>query len=302
MITWIVGEGGLLGSALARRVSDRFRPRPVPWHEPADAARLLRRQAADFLSVSREGPWRVIWAAGAATTATPRSETLAELESLRALLDGLSEGRDGGRGTFFLASSAGGVYAGSVGPPFSVATTPRPLSPYGELKLAQEHLVTEALGASSRVVIGRLSNLYGPGQNHEKLQGLVSRLALATITRQPVNIFVPLGTIRDYLYSDDAASAILRLLETVEPGPGLTTHVIATGRGTTIGQLLRTTSEVAKRRVPVALGSHGSAAAQAADLRLVPSANLPETTTLPEGVKAVHDDLLVRLQRSSLAH
>ena len=54
-------------------------------------------------------------------------------------------------------------------------------------------------------MIGRFSNLYGPGQNLGKLQGLISRLALSAVTRQPINIFVPLDTIRDYVYVDDAA-------------------------------------------------------------------------------------------------
>ena len=44
------------------------------------------------------------------------------------VLTRLRDSRPSGRGTFFLSSSAGGVYAGSTHPPFSESTVPRPLS------------------------------------------------------------------------------------------------------------------------------------------------------------------------------
>lgn len=304
MITWIIGQGGLLGSALARHTTGRYQPGPIPWQAADAAAATLHAQARDLEAAADGSPWRVIWAAGAATTSTHRQQAEAELIPLEGLLTGLRSALPTGPGTFFLTSSAGGVYAGSTHPPFTSATIPQPLSPYGELKLAQEHLVSEALGHIVPVTVGRISNVYGPGQNLDKLQGLISRLAMASITRQPINIFVPLGTIRDYVYADDAARAILAITETrVSTGRGVgpSTEIIATGRGTTIGQLIRMMGEVSKRRVPVALGSHPSSAAQATDLRVVPSVQLPVVTTLPEGVRSVHDDLLTRLQERPLA-
>lgn len=227
---------------------------------------------------------------------------MAELRPLEGLLAGLRSALPSGPGSFFLTSSAGGVYAGSHGPPFTTETRPVPLSPYGELKLAQEELSIQLLRGLVPITIGRISNLYGPGQNLWKLQGLISRLALSAIRQEPVNIFVPLDTIRDYLYTDDAARVILRLTDLPQSRRDVSTQVLAVGRGTTIGQLIRTMNEVAKRRVPVALGTHPSANAQAHDLRLMPSVNLEHVTTLPAGIKAVHDDILSRSQvPSSLA-
>lgn len=296
MITWILGSGGLLGSALARLTTHHYSPGPVPWADPAEAAATLRSQARDFEAATEGAPWRVIWAAGAATTSTPRDQALSELVPLQGLLSGLRSALPSGPGTFFLTSSAGGVYAGSSNPPFTTSTTPFPLSAYGELKLEQESLVAEALTGLTPAVIGRISNLYGPGQNLTKLQGLISRLALSAIHQEPVNIFVPLDTIRDYLYSDDAARTILRLTAQPPKGTDVTTEILATGRATTIGQLIRTMNEISKRRVPVALGSDASAQAQALDLRVEPSLELDRVTTLPAGMKAVHDDILARVQ------
>jgi len=296
VITWVIGSGGLLGSAVARHCGDRYEPGPVPWADPEQARLTLHTQARKFEQAAKDGPWRVIWAAGSATTSTAREDALAELVPLEGLLSGLRSAVPRGEGCFFLTSSAGGVYAGSANPPFTVATRPVPLSPYGELKLAQEALTAHTLAGIVPVVIGRVSNLYGPGQNLDKLQGLISHLARAAVTRQPVNIFVPLDTTRDYITADDAAAAILHAIAQRRTA-STSTEIIASGRGTTIGQLIRTMNEITKRKVPVALGMHPSAIAQASDLRLVPSFLRPQVTPIPVGVKAVYDDILVRAQR-----
>jgi UDP-glucose 4-epimerase len=303
MITWTVGSGGLLGSAVTRASEERFGCGPIPWADPEAAAAMLRAEARRFGTEVGDDPWAVVWAAGAATTSTSADVALSELEPLRALLEGIRSALPRGPGSVFVTSSAGGVYAGSTHPPFTASSEPAPLSPYGELKLAQEHLASETLGAVCPVVIGRVSNLYGPGQNLTKLQGLISRLALAAVTRQPINIFVPLDTIRDYIYVDDAARAVLDAAAwAAQRGtPGSTTLVIASGQPATVGQVLRTMNLVAKRRVPVALGSHPSASAQSADLRLEPTHALDAVTSLPAGMKAVYLDILERVQRRSVA-
>jgi len=296
VITWVIGSGGLLGSAVARHCGDRYEPGPVPWADPEQAREILHNQARGFEKWAGDQPWRVIWAAGSATTSTPRDEAMSELEPLTGVLTGLRSALPSGPGVFFLTSSAGGVYAGSTHPPFSTQTAPVPLSAYGELKLAQEAMAIDLLGHLVPVVIGRISNLYGPGQNLDKLQGLISHLAMAAVTRQPVNIFVPLDTTRDYIFVNDAAEAILALTH-AHRDIHSRTEIIATGRGTTIGQLVRTMNEIAKRKVPVALGMHASASAQAVDLRLTPTSELCVLTPLPVGVKAVHSAILSRIQQ-----
>ena len=150
------------------------------------------------------------------------------------------------------------------------------------------------------LIIGRFSNVYGPGQNLDKPQGLVSRLALATATRQPINIFVSLDTIRDYLYVDDAAQQVAALISQVIlhslARPETTVRVLASGEPVALGHLIQTMQLVTKRRVPVALGSHPSSASQVLDLRLMPSLVPNEGTSLPIGTKRVYDDIHRRLQ------
>lgn len=257
--------------------------------------------ARRFRSEAGADPWVVVWAAGAATTSTSAEHAARELDSLRALLDALTEHLPDGPGSFFLTSSAGGVYAGSTDPPFDARTPTAALSPYGELKLAQEALATERLAAVCPLVIGRLSNLYGPGQNLAKLQGLVSRLALSAVTQQPINIFVPLDTIRDYIYVDDAAGAVIAAArDAAGADPAAYRRVVASGQPATVGQLIRTMNQVAKRRIPVGYGTHPSSASQSPDLRLVPTVPLAHITPLPAGMKAVYLDILERMQQRSL--
>jgi len=301
MTTWVVGSGGLLGSALARHLTTAFSANPVPWSDTQRASEHLASEVARFASQVRGERWSIIWAAGAATTSSSPMAAEAEIEPLRGLLTGIRKHLADTNGQFFLTSSAGGVYAGSANPPFSSATSVHPLSPYGELKLAQERLARAMLTGSVPVTVGRVSNLYGPGQDLNKLQGLISRLALASITRQPINIFVPLDTIRDYIFVDDAARTIIKVLQRTASSDRVKIEVVASGSPTTVGQLIQTMNLLTKKRVPVALGSHPSARSQASDLRLVPSVVLDSPTPLPVGMKGVHLDILARLQHHSVS-
>lgn len=304
MITWTIGAGGLLGSAVARHSLRTFAGTPMTWGSGTANPDAWSFDVRAFREASSEGPWSIVWAAGAATVSSSEADAAAELATLNALLQALRADPPAGSGAFFLTSSAGGVYAGATSPPFSEATTPRPVSAYGELKIQQEAAASEVLAGTCPVVIGRVSNLYGPGQNLGKLQGLISRLAMAAATQEPLNIFVPLDTIRDYIFVDDAASMAqhwTRLAVNEQPA-GPVVRVIASGEAVTVGQLIRTMRVVTKRRIPIALGSHPSSASQALDLRLTPSGTgvlgvLP-ATPLPAGVKAVYLDILRRLQQA----
>jgi UDP-glucose 4-epimerase len=203
-------------------------------------------------------------------------------------------------GRFFLASSAGGVYAGAPNPPYSEKSEPQPLAPYGFAKLAAEQAAAE-FGADSgtRVLVGRIANLYGPGQNLDKPQGLISVFARAYLTGQPVTVYVSLDTLRDYIFINDAADLVadclVRLSEAdVRPGETIT-KIIATQRADTIGALIGACKTVFKRRPRVVLGASPYAKAQAHDLRLRsvvwPELDNRPFTPLPVGIDATVRDM-----------
>lgn len=286
----VVGASGMLGSAITgelRRRGANFVTAVVPWSEPlAAASALARALPADAEDV------RIWWCAGVGVTMSTPEPLAEERQVLRAFTDAVADyaARGGRQVGLFYASSAGGLFAGSTGPPFSESTPPSPLSPYGESKVLSEEIVARLAAAGVRVGIGRLANLYGPGQNLAKPQGLISQLCVSHHSRQPLNIYVSLDTLRDYLYASDAAALCLGFMDVVsELGPGVTTKVIASGRPVSIAELLAEMRRIFKRGVPVNLMASTAARQQARDLRLIsrvmPELDRRSLTTLPAGIQ-----------------
>lgn len=200
----------------------------------------------------------------------------------------------------FLASSAGALYAGNDrGGPYDERDATRPISAYGHAKVACEAAATEfAKATGHQVLIGRIANLYGPNQNLGKAQGLISHLCRGFLTRQPTSIFVPLDTIRDYLYVDDCAAMIADMLLAGAgvPAEPVALKVLASQQGTTIASLVALCRHVFKRPPQLVLGSSATTRFQVRDLRLR-SVSWPEIdhrvlTPLPAGLAATAAGML----------
>ena len=293
MNTWIIGAGGLLGHALTTSVKDTFAATPINWGDPDLSVDQLTQNLKQFVSIvePQSLPWSIIWAAGHATVSSDADTCQRELEVFTRFTQSLAEIDTRGNGTFFLTSSAGGVYAGSAPAPFSVESAVAPTSEYGHLKLAQEQTALQLDHWNVR--IGRVSNLYGPGQDLNKLQGLVSRLVLAALEKETINIFVPLDTLRDFIYVQDAADTISELVHNPE-SPQIA--IIASGEPKSLGTVIHQVQEIIRIKIPIAYGIHSSSAGQSPDLRMVPTVASPNSTPFPVGVKHVIADLVDRLQ------
>lgn len=276
---WVVGAGGLLGRGVVSALKAKgheVRTSSIPWHDAAAAKASLADGAKRLQSLANGRSWVIAWCAGAGVTGTSQPDLDSELDVFQAALESISitlcaPGSPPGR--MFLASSAGGVYAGAPDPPYSEASTPQPLAPYGFAKLAAERAASAfAARSGTRLLIGRLANLYGPGQNLSKPQGLISVFAKAYLTGQPVSVYVSLDTLRDYIFVDDAAALVADCLERLsEPdiAAGQTVmKIFATQRADTIGALIGACGTVFKRRPRIVLGASPFAKAQAHDLRL----------------------------------
>lgn len=278
----------------------------IPWSDPTRARAALEEGAAALLA--RSDHWQVLWCAGAGVTGTSQAQLDTELEMWRALLAALAPGADDG--SVALASSAGGVYAGSSPSPFDESSPTRPLAPYGQAKLTAEAMLTtwvQEHGGSA--FVARIANLYGPGQDLTKQQGLVSQLCWAHLEGRPATIWVSLDTLRDYLYAPDCASLLLdaadRLVEPGTRGPeGRTvTKVLASQRPLTIGAVIGELRRIFRSRPSVVLGASPTSRAQARDLSMVSRVwtDLDDRTltTFPAGVAATLADLRLRRQLAS---
>lgn len=268
---WVLGAGGLLGGELVAELRRRGSTPVVarlPWHEPVALRSAVAATLADL--AGRDQAWTLYWCAGAGVVGTAPEDLAAEADNLQLVLDEVAATRRA-PSALFLASSAGGVYAGSDHPPFTEDTPPRALSPYGHAKLDAEARVRAFARATGvPVFIGRIGNLYGPGQSLAKRQGLVSQLCWSMLGGPPTGIYVSLDTRRDYIWAADCASLVVDGARRVADGGrgDVVVKILASGRSVTIGTLLGVLRGLFKRRPNVTLAASPHAAFQARDLGL----------------------------------
>jgi len=318
---WVVGRGGLLGSCVEREIgSDAWHPeRPFAWTDPnqlresiADAVRDFRNR---LMTESRDS-WCVYWCAGKGVVGTPVDHLASETATLRFFLDrlgaALGDLHMALTGRVFLASSAGGVYGGNREHPSTEATPPRPISDYGRAKLSQEDLLLDWARPRPTVstLVGRLSNLYGPGQHVDKPQGLISHMSRCLIFGVPVRIYVSLDTIRDYLFAEDAgrqiAAGVARLGREAPGGGQQVTKVYGSGNETTVAGLIGVFRQIAKRRLRVVSGLNPVRSQQPERLQFRSiiwrdDPAMPSTELL-DGVSRLHRYQLALFQAGRLPH
>jgi len=280
----------------------------IPWSRPQAAQAALRDAAQRLINDSHGQQWQVVWCAGAGVTGTSREDLDHELAALQACLSGLS-GDASSRGAFFLASSVGGVYAGVGEPPYTEHSRVEPLADYGRAKLQAEELVHHwASENQQRALVGRIANLYGPGQNLAKPQGLVSQLCAAHLRRRPQTIWVSLDTRRDYIFAPDCAGLVLDCLDrlrTVGSQGETVLKLLGSQRALTIGAILGELRRVFRSKSTIILGASPASALQAPDLsmRSVVWTDLDERTLtpFPAGVASTLQDLRRRMQEGDVS-
>lgn len=259
-IAWVVGGGGLLGSALCRVLALRdttlFAPaEPFRWQSVPERERQIGDAVRAFASrVAAGEPWELYWAAGVGSMGSVEASLAEETRALAHLLDLLlcEPNLRAAPAAVAFASSAGSIYAGATDPVISERSAPAPNTPYARAKLEQEEMVTAFVRAHGRAtaLISRLSTLYGPGQSRGKPQGLIAHIARGVVRSQPVRIYVPLDTVRDYLAADDAAAAMVEALAALgagRAGPAVLTKIFASERPTTIAEIVAVFRRIARR-------------------------------------------------------
>ncbi|MEB3200750.1 MAG: NAD-dependent epimerase/dehydratase family protein [Synechococcaceae cyanobacterium] len=314
-LTWVIGAGGLLGSALVRqlRISGRpchHSPVPLPWQRPAELPGEMGQAVDRFREALGTGqPWRIVWAAGTGVMGSREEDLEAERIGFLALSEAIAAQQDLGRrrGCLGLASSAGALYADSPLPIDEQAPL-APRNPYGLWKLAQEGLVRELVagGHVSRGFLARISSLYGAGQATGKTQGLISHLARQLLRRRPVRIYVPLDTMRDYIAVDDAARMLLAGCESLgadQSGEGqdCLARIIASERSVTISELVGLFRRLLRRAPQVITTLSGPVPSYGRCVRyrsgVLPQLRALASTPLPLGVTALLAQERLRLAR-----
>ncbi len=256
-IAWVVGGGGLLGSALCRALrragTELFTPAGrFSWaSEPELAPQVATVVRALATRAAAAGRWEIYWAAGVGAMSSSQTVLEAETRILSALLL-LIESTPllmATPGALAFSSSAGAIYAGSPDDIITENTSPAPTTAYARAKLKQEDRVRSFAHANDNVsaLLARLSTVYGPGQARDKQQGLLTHIARRILKNLPVQIYVPFDTIRDYIASDDAAAAMVAALRAAAETSRVQTKIIASEQPVTIAEIIATFKRVARR-------------------------------------------------------
>lgn len=137
-----------------------------------------------------------------------------------------------------LASSAA-VYGDNPVSPKNESLRPEPMSPYASSKLEGErHLKEFAELHGMQTVSLRFFNVFGPRQDPKsQYAAAIPRFIHAALAGQAPRVFGDGEQTRDFIYAQDVARA--SLLAARQSLPGGSVFNVATGRATSINQLLK---------------------------------------------------------------
>ena len=312
-LVWVVGSGGLLGSAVWRELGEHaWRPAaPWRWSDASSLSDDFRSGVSAFavrVAARPARPWALAWCAGAGVVATSSAALAAEVAAFAQFLRVLGNEASlmARPGAVVLASSAGGVYGGSDASPITESTPPAPISAYGHAKLASEASLAEWARDRTNVstLVARFSNLYGPEQRLDKPQGLISHMSRSSIYGAPVHVYVSLDTIRDFLFAEDAARGlVLGLRRLADCNVQHVTKIYASERAVSIAGLVAAFRHIARRRLRIVSGLAPATALQPRRLQFRSQvwASLRERQVeLIEGVSRVYAHQLALFRRGLL--
>ena len=203
----ITGTGGFLGSAVRNALQSELGPDGVlPVRRSSQGGRVYE-SIPDCDVLFHLG--------GGSSVATALEAPIADLDAhVHSTIELLEAARRGSVGAVILASSAAvyGRFDGAV-----TETTPtKPISAYGASKLTAEiYLSTycRQFGLDGRVA--RIANPYGPGQRKYVVYDLARR---AVTQAPPLRLRGTGEEVRDFVYVDDAVSALIAIAMTGAPG------------------------------------------------------------------------------------
>jgi nucleoside-diphosphate-sugar epimerase len=260
MTTLVTGGTGFLGRPLVRQLLERGEPVHVIARSPAapksevgatvHAVDLLRDRTTIRDLVRDVRPTRLVHLAwttepGSYWTSMDNLDWVgASLDLFRAFTDA------GGQRALFAGSCA--EYAWSTGVLAEASTPLEPATLYGTAKHALR-LIIESAGQHGGVSTawGRLFFLYGPNEQDGRL---VSSTLAALRAGRPAAVSEG-SQLRDFLHVDDAARALLALLDATATGP----VNIGSGTGVPVRELVGTLAELVGRPDLVRYGARPTA-------------------------------------------
>lgn len=311
MISWVIGSGGLLGTALCRALQRNGDELFLPaerffWgDEDALAAQVVQAVGKFSLKVKAVDQWQIFWAAGVGTMSSSAEALGPETRALTRVLQALESHPQlmTKPGAIAFASSAGAIYAESSDEIITEHSQPTPTTAYARAKLLQEDLLSSFVKRNycASALIARISTLYGPGQATGKKQGLLTHMARCILRNQPIQIYVPFDTIRDYIAADDAAAAMVSALARISAPQQTVIRIVASQRPTTIAEIVSIFKRIARRGPRIVTSASRLSALYTRRVQFRSMAT-QEDASLPAVSLAVGIARLMLQERVNLAH
>lgn len=111
-------------------------------------------------------------------------------------------------------SSGGTVYGIQDEQPIKETALPAPINHYGAVKLCIENVMrTFNTQLHTKMLIARISNPYGPGQDFHKGVGFVDASLKKTLRNETIEIWGDGNVVRDYIYIEDVCEMLCSLIE-----------------------------------------------------------------------------------------
>lgn len=111
-------------------------------------------------------------------------------------------------------SSGGTVYGNQEVQPIKETAIAMPINHYGNVKLCIENTIRIFdIQAHSKMLIARISNPYGPGQDFTKGVGFIDAVVKKALSNDTIEVWGDGEVIRDYIYIDDVCKMLYALAQ-----------------------------------------------------------------------------------------
>ena len=145
-------------------------------------------------------------------------------------------------GKIIFASSGGAIYGNADILPVSEDAVPNPISLYAVQKLMIEDYLRYIMQRSSTdIIILRISNPYGPGQQPFCGQGIIATFMACCLQGRVAEIWGDGNSLRDYIFIDDLSECIIKcIMMKIKSG----TYNVGSGVGISIFDICRKIEKV----------------------------------------------------------
>jgi UDP-glucose 4-epimerase len=213
----VVGARGFIGSSLVKYLQNA----------DIEVAEFNSNQSLTInenLNPQMQGVSSVIWCASRVnpTSAASRPDLCdTEMAEWISFLETWSKKSTPSQRIVFLSS--GGCTYSTNELPFREDSEAAGINEYGKLKVAMEK---ELLLSNIPHLILRVANVYGPGQQSGRGQGVIAEWKHSIANNQDIKVYGSLESFRDYIYIDDLCEGIFQSL-----GISQSNHILNLGSG-----------------------------------------------------------------------